>query len=72
MAPGANAVVKLTNVTQNETVRFEYEPIDKQLVTIAVKGVTDGGQPLFQFTETVTHGTQSKDIPIFTIPNYMK
>ena len=70
MAAGAQAVVELTNVAKDETVRFEYEPIDKQLVTIAVRGVTDGGQPLFQFTETVTHGTQSKDIPIFTIPGY--
>lgn len=69
MAASAEAVKELTNITQNETVTFEYEPIDKQLVTIHVKGVGPNGGTLFESRETVTHGTAtSKEVTVFTLP----
>ena len=68
MAANAEAVKELTNITQDETVTFEYEPIDKQLVTIHVKGVGPDGKTLFESRETVTHGTASKEVTVFTLP----
>lgn len=68
MAANAEAVKELTNITQDETVTFEYEPIDKQLVTVHVKGVGPDGNTLFESRETVTHGTASKEVTVFTLP----
>lgn len=68
MAAGAEAVKELTNITQDETVTFEYEPIDKQMVTVHVKGVGPDGKTLFESRETVTHGTASKEVNVFTLP----
>lgn len=68
MAASAEAVKELTNITKDETVTFEYEPIDKQLVTIHVKGVGPDGKTLFESRETVTHGTASKEVTVFTLP----
>lgn len=68
MAASAETVKELTNITQNETVTFEYEPIDKQLVTVHVKGVGHDGKTLFESRETVTHGTASKEVNVFTLP----
>lgn len=68
MAASAEAVKELTNITQDETVTFEYEPIDKQLVTIHVKGVGPNGGTLFESRETVTHGTAFKEVTVFTLP----
>lgn len=68
MAASAEAVKELTNITKNETVTFEYEPIDKQLVTVHVKGVGPDGKTLFESRETVTHGTASKEVNVFTLP----
>lgn len=68
MAANAEAVKELTNITKDETVTFEYEPIDKQLVTIHVKGVGPNGGTLFESRETVTHGTASKEVTVFTLP----
>ena len=69
MAASAEAVKELTNITKDETVTFEYEPIDKQMVTIHVKGVGPNGGTLFESRETVTHGTAtSKEITVFTLP----
>ena len=69
MAASAEAVKELTNITKDETVTFEYEPIDKQLVTIHVKGVGPDGNTLFESRETVTHGTAtSKEVTVFTLP----
>ena len=68
MAANAEAVKELTNITQDETVTFEYEPIDKQLVTVHVKGVGPDGKTLFESRETVTHGTASKEVNVFTLP----
>ena len=68
MAASAEAVKELTNITQDEAVTFEYEPIDKQLVTVHVKGVGPDGNTLFESRETVTHGTASKEVTVFTLP----
>ena len=68
MAANAEAVKELTNITQDETVTFEYEPIDKQLVTVHVKGVGPDGNTLFESRESVTHGTASKEVNVFTLP----
>ena len=68
MAASAEAVKELTNITRDETVTFEYEPIDKQLVTVHVKGVGPDGNTLFESRETVTHGTASKEVTVFTLP----
>lgn len=68
MAASAEAVKELTNITKDETVTFEYEPIDKQLVTVHVKGVGPDGKTLFESRETVTHGTASKEVTVFTLP----
>ena len=68
MAASAEAVKELTNITKDETVTFEYEPIDKQMVTVHVKGVGPNGGTLFESRETVTHGTASKEITVFTLP----
>ena len=63
--------VKTVTPTENTTVTFQYEPIDKQLVTIHVKGMIEGeADARFNFTETVPFGTQSKDVAIFNIPGY--
>ena len=68
MAANAEAVKELTNITKDETVTFEYEPIDKQMVTVHVKGVGPDGKTLFESRETVTHGTASKEVNVFTLP----
>lgn len=68
MAASAEAVKELTNITKDETVTFEYDPIDKQLVTVHVKGVGPDGKTLFESRETVTHGTASKEVTVFTLP----
>lgn len=68
MAASAEAVKELTNITKDETVIFEYEPIDKQLVTVHVKGVGPDGKTLFESRETVTHGTASKEVTVLTLP----
>lgn len=68
MAASAEAVKELTNIIKDETVTFEYEPIDKQLVTVHVKGVGPDGKTLFESRETVTHGTASKEVNVFTLP----
>lgn len=68
MAASAEAVKELTNITKDETVTFEYEPIDKQMVTVHVKGVGPDGNTLFESRETVTHGTASKEVTVFTLP----
>lgn len=68
MAASAEAVKELTNITKDETVTFEYEPIDKQLVTVHVKGVGPDSKTLFESRETVTHGTASKEVNVFTLP----
>ena len=68
MAASAEAVKELTNITEDKTVTFEYEPIDKQMVTIHVKGVGPDGKTLFESRETVTHGTASKEVTVFTLP----
>lgn len=68
MAANAAAVKQLTNITKDETVTFEYEPIDKQMVYIHVKGVGPGSNTLFESRESVTHGTASKEVNVFTLP----
>ena len=68
MATSAEAVKKLTNITGDETVTFQYEPIDKQMVYIHVKGVGPGNNTLFESRESVTHGTASKEVNVFTLP----
>ena len=69
MAASAEAVKELTNITKDETVTFQYEPIDKQMVYIHVKGVGPNGGTLFESRETVTHGTAtSKEVTVFTLP----
>ena len=68
MAASAEAVKELTNITKDETVTFEYEPIDKQMVYIHVKGVGPDGNTLFESRESVTHGTASKEVNVFTLP----
>ena len=39
MAKNSESVKALSNITEDKTVTFEYEPIDKQMVYIHVKGV---------------------------------
>lgn len=68
MAASAEAVKELTNITKDETVTFEYEPIDKQMVYIHVKGVGPDNNTLFESRESVTHGTASKEVNVFTLP----
>lgn len=68
MAASAEAVKELTKITKDETVIFEYELIDKQLVTVHVKGVGPDGKTLFESRETVTYGTASKEVNVFTLP----
>lgn len=68
MAANAAAVKQLTNITKDETVTFEYEPIDKQMVYIHVKGVGPDNKTLFESRESVTHGTASKEVNVFTLP----
>lgn len=68
MAKTSESVKVLSNITGDETVTFQYEPIDKQMVYIHVKGVGPDGKPLFESRETVTHGTASKEVNVFTLP----
>lgn len=68
MAASAEAVKELTNIKKDETVTFEYEPIDKQMVTVHVKGVGPDSKTLFESRESVTHGTASKEVNVFTLP----
>lgn len=68
MTADSESVVKLTGVTKDEVVEFKYQAIDKQLVTIHVKGVGPDGKTLFESRETVTHGTASKEVNVFTLP----
>lgn len=68
MAKTSESVKELSNITGDETVTFQYEPIDKQMVYIHVKGVGPDGKPLFESRETVTHGTASKEVNVFTLP----
>ena len=67
MAQNSESVKVLSNITEDETVTFEYEPIDKQMVYVHVKGVApDGKTILFESRESVTHGTPSKEVNVFT------
>lgn len=68
MAKTSESVKKLSNITKDETVTFEYEPIDKQMVYIHVKGIGPDGKTLFESRESVTHGTASKEVNVFTLP----
>ena len=68
MAKNSASVKVLSNITKDETVTFEYEPIDKQMVYIHVKGVGPDGKTLFESNESVTHGTASKEVNVFTLP----
>lgn len=68
MAKTSESVKTLSNITKDETVTFEYEPIDKQMVYIHVKGVGPDGNTLFESRESVTHGTASKEVNVFTLP----
>lgn len=68
MAKNSESVKVLTNITKDETVTFEYEPIDKQMVYIHVKGVGPDNNTLFESRESVTHGTASKEVNVFTLP----
>lgn len=68
MAKNSESVKKLSNITKDETVTFEYEPIDKQMVYIHVKGVGPDNNTLFESRESVTHGTASKEVNVFTLP----
>lgn len=68
MAENSESVKVLSNITKDETVTFEYEPIDKQMVYIHVKGVGPGSNTLFESRESVTHGTASKEVNVFTLP----
>ena len=68
MAKNSESVKVLTNITKDETVTFEYEPIDKQMVYIHVKGVGPDSNTLFESRESVTHGTASKEVNVFTLP----
>lgn len=67
MTADSKSVVKLTGVTKDETVEFKYQAIDKQLVTVHVVGMGPDGK-LFESSETVTYGTQTKDVTVFKIP----
>ena len=64
MTADSKSVVKLTGVTKDETVEFKYQAIDKQLVTVHVVGMGPDGK-LFESSETVTYGTQTKDVTVF-------
>ncbi|MCG4656940.1 relaxase/mobilization nuclease domain-containing protein [Flavonifractor plautii] len=66
MAANAAAVKQLTDITEDKTVTFEYEPIDKQMVYIHVRGVGPDSKTLFESRESVTHGTASKEVNVFT------
>lgn len=66
MAKNSESVKVLRNITGDETVTFQYEPIDKQMVYIHVKGVGPDSKTLFESRETVTHGTVSKEVNVFT------
>lgn len=66
MAKNSESVKVLTNITEDKTVTFEYEPIDKQMVYIHVKGVGPDNKTLFESRESVTHGTASKEVNVFT------
>ena len=68
MAKNSESVKVLTNITEDKTVTFEYEPIDKQMVYIHVKGVGPDNNTLFESRESVTHGTASKEVNVFTLP----
>lgn len=68
MAKNSESVKALSNITKDETVTFEYEPIDKQMVYIHVKGVGPDNNTLFESRESVTHGTASKEVNVFTLP----
>lgn len=68
MAKNSESVKVLTNITKDETVTFEYEPIDKQMVYIHVQGVGPDNNTLFESRESVTHGTASKEVNVFTLP----
>ena len=68
MAENSASVKVLSNITKDETVTFAYEPIDKQMVYIHVKGVGPGNNTLFESRESVTHGTASKEVNVFTLP----
>lgn len=68
MAKNSESVKVLSNITEDKTVTFEYEPIDKQMVYIHVKGVGPGNNTLFESRESVTHGTASKEVNVFTLP----
>lgn len=68
MAKNSESVKVLTNITEDKTVTFEYEPIDKQMVYIHVKGVGPDSNTLFESRESVTHGTASKEVNVFTLP----
>ena len=66
MAKNSESVKVLSKITEDKTVTFEYEPIDKQMVYIHVKGVGPDGKTLFESNESVTHGTPSKEVNVFT------
>ena len=67
MAQNSESVKVLSNITEDKKVTFEYEPIDKQMVYVHVKGVApDGKTILFESRESVTHGTPSKEVNVFT------
>lgn len=68
MAQNSESVKVLSNITEDKTVTFEYEPIDKQMVYIHVKGVGPDNNTLFESRESVTHGTASKEVNVFTLP----
>ena len=68
MAKNSESVKVLKNITEDKTVTFEYEPIDKQMVYIHVKGVGPDNKTLFESRESVTHGTASKEVNVFTLP----
>lgn len=68
MAKNSESVKVLSNITEDKTVTFEYEPIDKQMVYIHVKGVGPDNKTLFESRESVTHGTASKEVNVFTLP----
>lgn len=68
MAKNSESVKVLKNITEDKTVTFQYEPIDKQMVYIHVKGVGPDNNTLFESRESVTHGTASKEVNVFTLP----
>lgn len=66
MAKDSESVKVLSNIIEDKTVTFQYEPIDKQMVYIHVKGVGPDSKTLFESREAVTHGTPSKEVNMFT------